>query len=377
MGKDLKGRELGTGISQRKSDKRYAARYKGKIRYASSLKEIKRVYTQLVQDVEMKTYTDKSAITLEEYFEEWLEGRHDIKGSTKINYKSWFKWIAPELGRLRVQRIDKKDVKAFQAKLAKEGKAPKTVNAALTLLYSLMKQAREDGIIIVNPCEGVKGLKQKREDRVTNTIHRALTREEQAAFMAAAEDEWLYNAIAFMLCTGVRSGELRALRWIDIDHKNAAIHIRQNVTRDEQGRTAIDTPKTETSARDIPLTAGVKAILSRQRRQCEEMFGQGKVQHLNATVFLTVRGNILPSGSIAHAMRRVFRKLDAAGSHIEPISPHGLRDTFATRAIEEGMQPQTLKTILGHASLAMTMDLYAHVLPNTKAAEMEKISTAF
>lgn len=57
--------------------------------------------------------------------------------------------------------------------------------------------------------------------------------------------------------------------------------------------------------------------------------------------------------------------------------PHVFRHTFATRAIEAGMQPQVLKTILGHSSLAMTMDLYSHVLPDTKAEEMEKIANAF
>ena len=65
------------------------------------------------------------------------------------------------------------------------------------------------------------------------------------------------------------------------------------------------------------------------------------------------------------------------GINFERFTCHGFRHTFATRAIEAGMQPQVLKTILGHSSLAMTMDLYSHVLPDTKAEEMQKIISMF
>ena len=76
-------------------------------------------------------------------------------------------------------------------------------------------------------------------------------------------------------------------------------------------------------------------------------------------------------------IERVIRRIRAEGHEFERITPHIFRHTFATRAIEAGMQPQVLKTILGHSSLAMTMDLYSHVLPDTKAAEMEKIAGVF
>lgn len=374
MGKNLKGKELGEGLSQRK-DGRYMARYKGKCRYAETEKEIRTVYRQLVQDVESHAYVNKSALTLAEYFEEWLAGRSNIKGSTKTNYKAWFKWLSEVMGKEKLQQIEKADVRKLQAKLLRDGKKPGTVNSAMGLLFQIMKQAKQDGIITVNPCEGIKAIKEKREKKAVNTIHRALTKEEQAAFMKAAKGEWLYNMIDFMLRTGVRSGEARGLRWRDIDWKKGLIHVRNNRTFDENGKECDDTPKTETSTRDIPMTADVREILNRQRKQCREMFGN--VQGLNDPVFKSVNNGWIGKGRLNSAFERILARMAKNGHAIEPIKAHALRDTFATRAIEAGMSPQTLKTILGHSSLAMTMDLYAHVLPDTKREEMEKIAAAF
>ena len=78
-----------------------------------------------------------------------------------------------------------------------------------------------------------------------------------------------------------------------------------------------------------------------------------------------------------HEIDKIITLMSDDGIKIDRFTPHCFRHTFATRAIENGMKPQTLKAILGHANLAMTMDLYSHVLPNTKAEEMEMIAKAF
>ena len=91
-------------------------------------------------------------------------------------------------------------------------------------------------------------------------------------------------------------------------------------------------------------------------------------------IFCSVYGHMIQCGAIYCAIVKAIKKMEANGFEIEHFSVHALRDTFATRYIEAGGSPQTLKTILGHSSLKMTMDLYAHVLPNTKAEEMNRIS---
>lgn len=94
-------------------------------------------------------------------------------------------------------------------------------------------------------------------------------------------------------------------------------------------------------------------------------------------LFCNENGEPLSRERVQSEIERIIRRIREDGHDFSRITPHVFRHTFATRAIEAGMQPQVLKTILGHSSLAMTMDLYSHVLPDTKAAEMEKIDVSF
>lgn len=380
MGKDLNGKELGEGLSQRKADGRYMARYKGKYRYAPSLKEIRAIYRQLVDEVDNGTYISKDTTTVERYFDIWLTGKHDgkeIKGSTENNYTNYFNsWIKPYIGSRKLQEIDRSTVRKLRGDLLKRGLSPETVNKATALLSQMFKQATEDGIIIINPVK-VKACKSDKEKKkATETIHRAFTIEEQKTFMQYMASQWYYNMADLMLNTGMRTGEARALRWCDIDYKAEVIHIKVNASVDNKGKATVTTPKTEKSERDIPLTDDIKAILERQRKLCRDMFGD-KVIGIKDTVFKNMQGRPVYKEALRGTFKTVFKKMRDDGIYMEPVTPHALRDTFATRAIENGMTPQTLKTILGHASLSETMDLYAQVLPDTKAKEMKKIAAAF
>ena len=91
---------------------------------------------------------------------------------------------------------------------------------------------------------------------------------------------------------------------------------------------------------------------------------------------MTVYGNQIDNCTINRAIRSTLKSLDKTGVHIERFTSHAMRDTFATRYIEQGGNMQTLKTLLGHSSITLTMDLYAHVLPDTKQNEMQRISIA-
>ncbi len=133
-----------------------------------------------------------------------------------------------------------------------------------------------------------------------------------------------------------------------------------------------DIPKTATSKRDIPLTKDMIAIIEKEK----QAYGE-KVLRMDGYIFHLPDGTPISRGRFQNEIDRIVKRINEAGTRFGRFTPHCFRHTFATRAIENGMKPQTLKTILGHSTLAMTMDLYSHVLPTTRAEEMELIAKAF
>ena len=318
------------------------------------------------------TYTTNSKVTLDEYYKEFIKEKElKIKESTvrfyDIAYKSQ---ISPCFGSRKVNSIERREIVIFRNNMHASGLNTSTCNVVMRLFKGILKHAVIDEIISKNPAANVEGLR-KTEVKATETIHRALTMEEQTAFMAEAKTEYYYDFMAMLLSTGMRTGECSALTLGDIDYKSNEIHITKTVTKTADGKTTIGQPKTKTSTRDIPMTENVKSILKSQR---EKMYGV--IPNASSRVFNTPYNNIVASWNINNAINTVVSRLVKKGVNIDHFSAHAFRDTFATRAIEQGMNPQTLKTILGHNSLAMTMDLYAHVLPNTKHEEMNLLHIA-
>ena len=195
-----------------------------------------------------------------------------------------------------------------------------------------------------------------------------LSRSEQALFFEHAENSYLYPLFQLLLRTGLRSGEARALRPCDIDFEKRILHITKTLKYQSKVGYFEDSPKTRSSYRDIPLTEGTLSLLRAHIQAMSTPDGY---------LFTAKSGKPLSKDDLQYETDRIIRKIQKSGKNFEHITPHIFRHTFATRAIESGMQPQVLKTILGHSSLAMTMDLYSHVLPETRFSEMEKIESVF
>lgn len=168
--------------------------------------------------------------------------------------------------------------------------------------------------------------------------------------------------------------EAAALTWGDIDYINHVIHVTKTVSRSADGKFITGPPKSKSGIRDIPLNDTVKAVLKSQREKLETV--HGNVASLSRSVFENVYGGMVYNATLNKTISNAIERMNGDGMRVEHFSAHALRDTFATRYIEQGGSPQVLKTILGHSSLSMTMDLYAHVLPNTKQEEMNSIHIA-
>lgn len=363
---------LPSGVRKRKNgilEKRITINGKRFSIYGNKVEEIYEKEQKLKKSIEAGIYTENRNITLDAYFDEWIKmKRHNTKANTLKTYSSYYKnHISKVLGKRKIQQLERREILLLQSKLTME-LAVSTANICMKTLKIILNDAISDDIIYRSPAAGIKAIKEV-GTKATETYHRALTLEEQKMFMSEAESEFYYEFLAFLLCSGMRSGEVAALTWKDIDYKNNVIHITKTLTYTEDGVLIVgNTTKTDAGNRDIPLTATLKAILVRWKNKTSNVLS------MSGSIFVTRNDGLIYSHSINRAISNVIDRLEHKGYHIEHFTAHAFRDTYATRYIEQGGNMQTLKVLLGHSSLAMTMDVYSHVLPNTKQKETESLS---
>ena len=352
-------RRKGSGILEKRftlNGKRYSV-------YGHNAKEIAEKESEIRESIKAGLYIENRNVTLDQYFVKWIDRRKKTKANKPATldlYSRLYRlYISPELGSRKIQRLERREILEYREALQDKEFSANTINLIITLLKEILKDAVGDEITNRNPAGNIRQLTNE-APAAAATIHRALTIEETAAFLEAAKGNYYYELFLFLLCTGTRIGEASALQWKDIDYKRQVIHITKTVSNGKE----IGTPKTKSSLRDIPLTETVKAVLKQQR----EKQSANVIPMPNTRIFNNIHGGICHHSGINTVLKRLTE-----AANIKYFSVHALRDTFATRFIEQGGTPQTLKTILGHSSITITMDLYAHVLPNTKADEMGRI----
>lgn len=376
MAVDKNGKKLPSGIRQRPNgsyEVRVFRNGKSYSAYAKTITEAKKKKAELEFKLDNNGVIENKKITYGEWFTQWMENykKNSVKKGTFNTYKYYYdSIIKEEFENRKLSSIKGIDLQRFFNKLLAKNYSDSSLRLVKAILGSSLKQAYKDEIISRNPMDAVTLPKNK---EVTKKEKIALTREQQTLFMEFAKDSYLYNYFAVSLRSGMRSGEIRGLKLGDIDKENGVIHVRRTLKYINKQGFFEDTPKTKSSLRDIPLTSDLIALLEDQKN-----FWGFKIEKIDRYIFCNEMGEALSLMKVRREIDRIIKEIRSAGHEDFPhFSSHTFRHTFATRAIEAGMPPQVLKTILGHSSLAMTMDLYSHVLPDTKSQEMEKIASAF
>lgn len=370
MGKDLKGKELGVGISQRK-DGLYTARFVSKAtgksiqKYFPKLQECRKWYADARFQDEHGGINASGNMTVKAWFEYWITTikGNSIRPNTIRNYKERFKHnIDRCIGNMLISEVKPMHCQNVLNQMKDDYKTSTIYQTRITL-YSMFSDAVENDVILKNPVtKSVKYNIGKEPKKV-----RALTIEEQKKFLETAKGTSNYNQFAFLLQTGLRTGELIGLKWSDIDFKRKVMHIERSVEyRHSVGEWRIGEPKSKSGYRDVPLTEEAISILKKQKEKLKEI----KVINIQFKdfVFLCRKGE--PTKNSAYDTS-LFKLCDKAG--IDRFSMHVLRHTYATRAIEGGIRPKTLQVILGHSNVGITMNLYVHVTEDEKLKEVEKI----
>ena len=370
------------GCIRRRSDGRWEAIYT--VRYDSNDQPVRRsVYgktrgevtlklREILQQIAMEEYVPPKRITVGEWMDEWwrIYCLPSKKISTCTGYESTIIWhIKPHLGKVELQELKPMQVQAMINKLVSEGKAPSTIRKAQALLHCALEQAIVNGMLIHNPAERTILPRMERKEI------QFLTLEEQRRFIAALPDSTSGRALYFILGTGLRAAELTGLRWSDIkdNHFTVAQTIRRNrdFSDNAECKTFLETstPKTRAGRRMIPLPPKMKELLAAQRREQLEMrLAAGPEWTNNDLVFCTEFGTPFEGRNMTRSLHQTLRR---AGLPLRGV--HALRHTFATRAMESGMDLRTLSEILGHSQVALTLQLYAHSTMETKRDVMEKM----
>lgn len=380
MGKDLKGKELGVGLSQRK-DGVYQARYtdrwgKRNTIYGKSIRELRKELSIAISENE--TFTSvREKVTLDQWFKQWMEvyKEKSIRPNTKREYTYIYeKNISPYIGGRYLNSLVKTDVQRLIDTAYDLGYQYERQNKIKIILRDMLQRAFEDHLISGNPVSGIK----LRSDKTIKA--KALTLEEQNIFFEYCQNTFYDNLFNVAVNTGLRPGELFALQLSDVDMGNGYIDVNktlvyQKYLTDTCKTFHIEPPKTKQSYRKVPINSVCRIYLERQF-ELKKIISEKRPKQQNNYLFVTKFNTPLNSVIYSDAIKSVIRQINLMRSkenQFPVFSGHTFRHTFATRCFENGIEPKVVQSYLGHASLKMTMDLYTHVTDAKSSYDIEKI----
>jgi integrase len=306
-------------------------------------------------------------MTVTAWFEYWIS---DIKeGKTKQNtmkmFKSRFEYnIEPVIGKMLMQDVKPMNCQKVLTNMA-EKYGNSTIRLARCTMKSMFDDAVENDIILKNPVtSSVKCSSGKKAK-----VKRAFTIDEQKKFIKTCENMDFYNQFIFILQTGLRVGELSGLKWSDIDFNRRMLHVQRSANYDDKSKDwIVGATKSSSGDREIYLTDEAMRIL--QKQNAKETNTKVIDMRFKDNVFIGNNGLPIRHDTYDASIKRICTK---AGIECNGFSMHTLRHTFATRCIEAGMKPKTLQTLLGHAGISTTMNLYVHTTDDEKINEIEKV----
>jgi integrase len=300
---------------------------------------------------------DAGTLTVGEYLGRWL--KDSVRGTVRVSTYEVTRHmvephIIPALGRIKLKDLNSAHVRGFYREKLDSGLSAATVRKMHGALHKALKQAVSDGLIPRNVCEAVKPPKVERKE-VT-----PLDQDQARALLEAVAGDRFEALYVLAIHTGMREGELLGLRWEDVDLERGILRLRRALVR-EGGRTVLGDLKTAKSRRGVRLTsAAAEALRGQLERQMEEMERMGSLYQPGGLVFATESGTLInPSNLRNRSFKPLLKRVG-----LPDICFHDLRHTCATLLLSQGTHPKLVQELLGHATIAMTLDTYSHFLPS-------------
>ncbi len=324
------------------------------------------VYGRTKQEVVDKIRTEQAKpqadnedkrLTVEEWLTKWLslvENDPSLTRSTFDLYSHKAKtYIIPHLGSVRISKLTSGRIYTWLDSLVEETKRGRTVQVAFAVLRRALEVARKRGLIAANPALDVERPRHKAKERVY-----LRSMDEVKAFLTEAEKSPLKVLFVLGLDTGCRLGELLALKWADVDEKNALIHIRTTLTRSKTGEWVATPPKTATSLRTVKLpSSSLEALKTLHKASLNSNVG-------SLWVFHHKNGKPLGrDGKVRVELQKIAKAIGKPG-----LSSHSLRHSSVSLLMAQGVDLRTIQTRIGHSTPRLTLALYSHSMLETQDA---------
>ena len=324
-----------------------------------------RVAARLEEDMQSGALIEPAATTVGDYLEQWLETRVRLQNAPRTyqDYRYYVhRFLQPELGHLRLTQLRPLHLQELYVKLRQQG-LTRTVDYVHQVMRKALNDAVQLQLVARNPALAARPPRSRAQPVDIPSV------EVVRAALAAIGGSDIELPIRLAVTTGVRPGELVALRWRDLDLATGRARVRQTLQRISGEGLVFAPTKTHRSTRTIALDAHVVEQLTRHRAihaaRREEL---GPLYDDHDLVFAQADGRPVEPNVM---LQRFRRALPRAG--LPPLRIKDLRHVHASIMLSEGVHPRVVQEQLGHASITLTLDTYSHVMPGIQAEAVQRV----
>ncbi|WIW69859.1 tyrosine-type recombinase/integrase [Anaerosinus gibii] len=334
---------------------------------------------QWKKEVENGLLPNFEKITLWEWLKFWLDNyaKNKVREKTFAKYESCLRcYIKPSLGNMQIRKLTGVQVQhVLNELLEKGGKgeigiSTSTINATRKYLRAALDQAQKDGVVKKNVVEGTVALKNVKSEINILTFEQSneLIRVSKNFKLEYGQVPFIFIVLA--LETGMRFGELIGLKWDCVDLENGLIYVKRTINTSKPSLNFQDT-KTAKSRRQISLMEStIRALKIYRAWQNAHKEKLGDKYHENDLVITNIFGNVLHPSNFT---RRIFKPLLKKVGISESFRAHDLRHTHASQLLMSGVNPKIVQERMGHATVAMTLNTYSHLLPNLQGEAIKSL----
>jgi integrase len=326
--------------------------------YGRKYGEVQRKLAEAMGDAARGIVVDDKNLTVSDYLDRFLEDvqRGSVRESTYSRDKYLItNHVKPALGRVKLKNLGAMHLQRLYREKQDAKLSASTVQKIHHILHKALAQAIRWDLIARNPTDNVKA------PTPTSKEMHPLSAHEAHKLLETAQGDRLEALYVLAIHTGMRRGELLGLKWSDVDLENSRIGIRRTLTRTDGGkRYTLGDPKTKRSHRTVRITPqAVEALRRHLTNQMEEMERLGDIYIDQGLVFTTEVGTPINPSNLRQ--RSFAPLLERAG--LPRITFHDLRHTCASLLFQKNVHPKLVQELLGHASVAITLDTYSHMVP--------------